>query len=503
MMADATPIVRVSQLIIEDELGKRVLDGLSLDVWEGTGMALVGESGSGKTTLALALLGCIREGLRHVSGSILVDGEDVLSLSKSDLALYRRKTVAWLSQDPALSLTPHLTVGRLVGETASLSRSGVERLIAQVGLSEVDRILERRPSSLSGGQRRRVAIARALASTPKVLVLDEPTAGLDDAAANEVVATVRRVCEESGTTVVVITHDLEIASRLSPSMSVMRRGVVVESATSSQLLSAPRTEYAQRLVSAQRLAVDGGRSASEPSDPVLLVEDLDVVTPDGKKALSGASFALGKGRGMSLVGDSGSGKSTVVKALIGERPASRGTIRLDSGGVLEEVPAAFSRRNKKQLLGMQVVPQDPATSLNPAVKVGTQLARAVSRTHPRQSSSECDARVDELLDTVRLPRALKGYYPRALSGGQAQRVAIARALAHSPSVLICDESTSALDPTTQKEILDTINELKEREGLAVIMVSHSARVADYTCQSQLRVPNERSAPSCCPRAIEL
>ena len=230
---------------------------------------------------------------------------------------------------------------------------------------------------------------------------------------------------------------------------------------------------------------------SSAGAPVFSASSFDVVTPDGKVATRNAAFSINHGRGLSLFGPSGSGKSTIVRAITGERPAERGSVALDLGdGGMHVLAPSFKDRSQTELAAVQMVPQDPATSLNPALCVDTQLSRAVRRVHPRWSRKEVKERVSELLALVRLPDEIKHQYPRSLSGGQAQRVAIARALAHEPKVLVCDESTSALDPTTQKDILDTLNQLKRDEGLALVVVTHAERVARYTCEEEIAVPFE-------------
>ena len=481
-------IVEIAGLSIATLGGKRVIDDLSIEILAGENRALVGESGSGKTTLALALMGRIRSGLVHETGTIFVDGADVLSLKGSSLRRYRAETVSWLSQDPALSLTPHMTVRALLSESVPMDDEDALGLLGRVGLSGVKGLLDRKPRSLSGGQRRRVAIAKAIASKPHVLILDEPTAGLDGATADEVVATIKGICAESGMSVVAITHDLDVAGKFAESVTVLKEGCVLETVSHSELMNNPGTDYARKLVDAQRLERrPGDEMDSSAGAPVFSASSFDVVTPDGKDA----AFSINHGRGLSLFGPSGSGKSTIVRAITGERPAERGSVALDLGdGDMHVLARSFKDRSQTELAAVQMVPQDPATSLNPALCVDTQLSRAVRRVHPRWSRKEVKERVSELLALVRLPDEIKHQYPRSLSGGQAQRVAIARALAHEPKVLVCDESTSALDPTTQKDILDTLNQLKRDEGLALVVVTHAERVARYTCEEEIAVPFE-------------
>ena len=290
-------IVEIAGLSIATLGGKRVIDDLSIEILAGENRALVGESGSGKTTLALALMGRIRSGLVHEAGTIFVDGANVLSLKGSSLRRYRAETVSWLSQDPALSLTPHMTVRALLSESVPMDDEDALGLLGRVGLSGVKGLLDRRPRSLSGGQRRRVAIAKAIASKPRVLILDEPTAGLDGATADEVVATIKGICAESGMSVVAITHDLDVAGKFAESVTVLKEGCVLETVSHSELMNNPGTDYARKLVDAQRLERrPGDEMDSSAGAPVFSASSFDVVTPDGKVATRNAAFSINHGR---------------------------------------------------------------------------------------------------------------------------------------------------------------------------------------------------------------
>lgn len=480
--------VRVEGLVVEDMAGRPVLDAASLAVSPGEIRAVVGESGSGKTTLALALLGRVRKGLTVKSGEISVFGKDALKLKGKALRNYRRNDVSWLSQDPALSLTPHMRVGELLREVSNAElKSDIDQLLRSVGLNEVHGILRRKPWELSGGQRRRVAIARAVAARPKLLVLDEPTAGLDAMAAQDVTRMIVGLRERSGMAVMVITHDLSFASKLADTITVIEKGKIVEEGACKAVLEAPRSCYAQELIRAQALSSCDKANQDDASLPLLRVSDLTVTTPDGKTAASAVSFELHAGEGLAILGPSGAGKSTIVSALVGSRVADSGKIELCIGGNLEELPLAREDREIESLLSMQVIPQDPAASLNPALSVDVQLDRAVSRRHPDWGNPRRNGQVVSLIELVGLNKGILSARPQALSGGQAQRIAIARSLAHEPCVLICDESTSALDATTQKGVLDVLARLRDREGLALIVVTHSEQVASFLCSKTLMV----------------
>lgn len=489
---EGEPIAQVRDLTVCTRAGSTVLQTVSLSLEKGEAFAIVGESGSGKTTLALALLGHVRNGLVKKGGSVSVCGKDPFSLSERELREYRSSKVSWLSQDPALSLTPHMTVRELLGEAFDGDDERKMSLLAEVGLEGVGGVLERRPSALSGGQRRRVAIARAMASDPELVILDEPTAGLDAEAIDDVVRVVRDGAAFSGASILVITHDIAFASRIARSVHIMQAGSVVESGAMGDVLSSPKSECAKRLVGALALGAMAPQTEKD-AEAALSLRGLTVETPDGKTAVRDLDFDLPVGGSVAVVGPSGSGKSTLVKAISGTAPAKAGSISLRAGGVLAPLDRRFERRSAEELLSVQVVPQDPSTSMNPALTVGFQLSRAISRRHPEWKRERRRERCAELLESVGLSSDLAKRKTPSLSGGQVQRIAIARALAQEPSVLICDESTSALDVATQKEVLRLLATIRESKGVALVVVTHSADVASSLCDSVIPVGQGQAA----------
>lgn len=484
-------MITFDRLDVRNESDYPVLDRVSTSISDGEVRAFVGESGSGKTTLALTVLGQIRPGLHHHAGTVTVADVDPLRSPRGALRAYRRTTVSWLGQDPSLSLTPWRTVRQLLNEACGIRRAPDEQLtgmLASLGLDEPHTLLDRVPAELSGGQRRRVAFARAIARNPEVLILDEPTSGLDHQAIDDLLAAFTELRTHSAVTVLFITHDLVIAERVADTISVLHQGRLVETRAAEDLRREPRREATRALLSTElgaspRTAVVDPRLNCPNTTPVLELRRLDVVTPAGTRLTDPLDATVHAGEGLAILGPSGIGKSTLASTIVGSHAAAGGSTLFEE----EPLPSRFESRPPELRRAIQLIPQDPAASLNPALTVRTQLRRAVHRADPALLRSAVDRRIEEILQQVHLPSDLLHRRPPTLSGGQAQRVAIARALAHRPRLLICDESTAALDPTVQRGILDTLNELRTGAGLALIVITHYPKVAAHTCDRVLEL----------------
>nr|WP_275424422.1 ABC transporter ATP-binding protein [Streptomyces parvus] len=498
---------------IVDEAGRAVLDRVSLDIAPGERVAVVGESGSGKTTLALALLGEINPGLRVAGGRVVVDDQDVLGLTVGALRSYRRRAVAYLPQDPASALTPTLRVRRQLAELATdRSDEALVRRLAGVGLPEDPALLRRYPHQFSGGQQQRLALARISAGDPAVLVVDEPTTGLDAIARNLVLERVDELVTRRGSSLLLVTHDLSAAGLVADRLVVLRGGVVREEGPLAQVLRQPEDPYTRELISAvptladlrlrglkipaQRTAgtsakdekagntgqdrQDGKGGRAPAAEPLLRVDGLRAAHRQGGRSrtvVEGVSFDLAAGECLALLGVSGSGKTTVARCVSGTHKPAAGTIRLEG----QPLAPGIRERTIGERRRIQVIPQHSAGSLNPRRTVGAAVTRPL-RLLRGMTRAEAAAELTRLLDLVELPPQVADHYPRQLSGGQCQRVTIARALAADPSVLICDEMTSSLDTRVQATVLDLVTRLRHELGLAVIVITHDlgvlARVAD-------------------------
>ncbi|MFG1665063.1 ABC transporter ATP-binding protein [Streptomyces sp. Y7] len=459
--AEGEMAVRVEGLTVTAPNGRLLLEGADLELAPGRVTAVVGPSGCGKTTLLRAVTGALPPGTERTTGTITVLGQDPLTLPAPNLRALRRHRLAYVGQDPGSGLNPRMSVRRLLAEVAvDPSRDAIQAQLAEVRLPIDDGLPDRRIGGLSGGQQRRVALARALARRPAVLLLDEPTAGLDPALRDEIADLLRHLAEHHRIAIALSCHDTDLVARLADE--------VVD-------LTGPRPKAT---LASPRTAGEPARTASD-SPPTLTASGLHAAhTHRGRRlpVLHGIDLTLATGSSLGIVGASGSGKTTLLRTLVGLHRPTDGSIGLDGARL---APAAH-RRSRNQRRRLQLVPQDPLGTLNPSRTVGTALRRPLLL-HHRTARAEAPARVLELLEQVGLPAASADRYPHELSGGQRQRVAIARALAADPDVLFCDELTSALDADTAVAVMDLLTDLRDRRGLSLVLVSHDLRlVADRT-----------------------
>ncbi|WJY00803.1 ABC transporter ATP-binding protein [Curtobacterium sp. 458] len=467
--------------------------GVTLHVEPGETLALVGESGSGKSTVALAAMGLL-SGNATATGSAVVDGHEVVGAPESALRPLRGSTVSMVFQEPATALDPLTRVGAQIAEVirnhedvsaAAASARAVE-LLDRVGIPSPASRARAYPFELSGGQRQRVVIAMAIANAPKLLIADEPTTALDVTVQAEILELLRGLAADTGTGVLLVTHNMGVVADFADRVAVMLQGEVVETGGVEEVLLRPQHDYTKRLLAAvPRLAVATGDrpSASDAAvtagrhdtPPVVDLRDVSVTFGRGARAvhaLRGIDIAVHAGETVGLVGESGSGKSTAARVALGLQKPTSGSVHL-FGTVLAR---ARGRDRRTLRSGIGVVLQDPVASLDARMSVAECIAEPLAVHRRGTSSADKRRRIDEVLDAVRLPRALASRAPRELSGGQRQRVSLARALVLSPRLLVADEPTSALDVSVQETVLDVLRELQGDLGFACLFVSHDLAV---------------------------
>jgi peptide/nickel transport system ATP-binding protein len=490
----ASPVLEVRGLSIALPEGadrRHAVSNVSFSVARGETLCLAGESGSGKSVLALAVMGLLPRGLRVASGEILLEGEDIARAGAARLRALRAKRMAMIFQEPMSALNPVMRCGAQLDELlavhtrlapAQRRRTIVERL-GEVGLPDAERMLAAYPHQLSGGQRQRVMIAMALLLEPALLVADEPTTALDTSTQAQILALLRELQARHGMALVFITHDFGVVAEIADRVAVLRRGELVEMGTKDELLRAPRHEYTRTLIA----AVPGlapREAALDPEAPILLAtEGLSKAYAERGwlgarrevRALEDVSLELRRGQTLGIVGESGSGKSTLARCILRLADATRGAIRYAGEDIASLSGGALRPLRRK----MQVVFQDPYRSLDPRRRVGDSIIEGpLNYGLPRSTALD---RARRLLALVRMnPDALERY-PHQFSGGERQRICIARALALEPEVLVADEAVSALDVSVQAQVLDLLEELRERLSLALVFITHDLRAAARLC----------------------
>ena len=489
----AQPVLELEQLRLRYPGSEHwTLNGLDLKLHPGEKLALVGASGCGKSTVARAVLQLLPAG-SHCDGELKLNGSDPRSLDRPALRRLRGNAAGLVFQDPMTRLNPLMTVGGHLLDTLSAHRPNSsnrwlrtrsEELLEKVGIGASR--FRAYPHELSGGMRQRLAIALAIALEPPLLIADEPTTSLDVAVAGQVMAELSGLCDELGSALLLISHDLAMAARWCGRMAMLDGGRKVEDGPSDLLLTAPASDMGQRLVEAAR-AREGGRSPERPqTQTVLQVEEMrcwHVIggvpwAPIWLKAVDGVSFNLRAGESLGVVGASGCGKSTLCRALMGLTGIRGGRVDLLGQNLL----TLRGRPLRQARRAVQMVFQDPLACLNPALPVADAIADPLL-IHGLCSKATARERSRALLEQVGLSPAeqFQNRLPRQLSGGQQQRVAIARALALEPKVLICDESVSMLDAEVQAEVLTLLRDLQKDLGLAMIFVTHDLSVASGFC----------------------
>ncbi|MFE2966364.1 dipeptide ABC transporter ATP-binding protein [Streptomyces sp. NPDC059340] len=462
-------LVDVTDLTVE--FGSlRAVDGLSFSLEQGAALALVGESGSGKSTVASALLGLHRGTGADVGGSVRVADIDVQEASDAELRRLRGGKAAMVFQDPLSSLDPYYAVGDQIAEvyrahvkaSRRAARARAVEVLDRVGIPDAARRARSRPHEFSGGMRQRALIAMALACEPDLLIADEPTTALDVTVQAQILDLLHTLREETGMGLLLVTHDVGVAAESVDEILVMRHGRAVEHGLVGAVLGAPAQAYTQELLGAVP-RVDAPRTGSEATEEVVLeASGLRREFGRGKKAFAAVddvSLTIHRGETLGIVGESGSGKTTLGRMLVGLLEPTAGEIK-PGGGVRPDVQMVF---------------QDPVSSLNPRRSVGESIADPL-RARGEHEEGRIRGRVRELLERVGLEAAHYDRYPHEFSGGQRQRVGIARALAADPRVIVCDEPVSALDVTTQAQVVALLAELQRELGLALVFVAHDLAV---------------------------
>ncbi|MXQ14203.1 ABC transporter ATP-binding protein [Microvirga makkahensis] len=470
-----------------------IIRDVSFDIAEGEIVALIGESGSGKTTIALTLMGYTRPGCRIAGGKVTLSGREISNLPEHKRARRRGTEVSYVPQSAAASFNPaHKIMDQVVEVTKihrlmpidEARRKAVE-LFKALALPEPDTIGDRYPHQVSGGQLQRLSAAMALIGDPKLVIFDEPTTALDVTTQIEVLRAFKSVMKKGAIAGVYVSHDLAVVAQIADRIIVLKNGEIQEVGRTQDILHRPQHPYTRELLEAFEPAPHGRvvDRPVEPEKPLLVVKDIvagygrvDETGNPSVKVINKVSFELHRGKNLGIIGESGCGKSTLARVIAGILPAAQGDVLLEG----KPLDRDLRRRSRNELRDLQIVFQSADTALNPAKSIADILARPLAFYHG-MSGQRRDARIDQLLDMVHLPRSLRHRRPTELSGGQKQRINLARALAADAKLILCDEITSALDTVVAAAILELLKELQREHSLSYLFISHDLSTVRAIC----------------------
>lgn len=467
---------------------------INFTVAPGEIVCVVGESGSGKSVTAQAVMGLLPRELNAEQGRTLLEGEDTLTASPTELRDLRGTRMAMIFQEPMTALNPVARVGEQIAEvleihttmTASERRARAIEIMNSVHLPDAEKMVDSYPHQLSGGQRQRIMIAMALVLDPALLIADEPTTALDVTTQKQILALVKEMQERRGTGVLFITHDFGVVAEIADRVVVMQHGRIVEQGPRDQILQNPQEPYTQMLMASVPSMMPPERKPVSGETAVLTRSLVKQYGSNGwfgagreVLAASDVNLHVARGETLGIVGESGSGKSTVARCIVRLIDPTSGDIELDGTQIATMGQGQLRTFRRK----VQIVFQDPYRSMNPRRTVGLSMIEAPMNFGMDKDEAMSNAR--ELMELVGLSGDALDRYPHQFSGGQRQRICIARALMVNPELLIADEAVSALDVSVQAQVLKLLDDIRQKYNLAMLFITHDLRVAAQICDRLL------------------
>jgi peptide/nickel transport system ATP-binding protein len=454
-----------------DEKWHEIIKKVDLTVKRGEVLGIIGESGAGKSTLGKAAMGFAQPGCRLTSGSIIFDGQELISQPEKEKRKLWGSKIAYVAQSAAASFNP---AHRLLDQTTEsgirhglMSKRDAEadaiELYRAMQLPEAETIGFRYPHQVSGGQLQRAMTAMAMTSRPELIIFDEPTTALDVTTQVEVLASLRDAVARFNTAAIYITHDLAVVAQMADRIKVLRYGETMEEAETSKMLTNPKHPYTKSLWSVRSIE----KKATTSDDKILEIKNASAAYGKNLNVLHDINISVPRGKTVALVGESGSGKSTIARVITGLLPPNQGEVLFNN----EPLPIALSKRSTKQLQKIQMIYQMADTAMNPRHTVSEIIGRPLEF-YLGLKGTEKEARVIKLLEMIELDEGFFDRLPAELSGGQKQRICIARALAAEPELIICDEVTSALDQIVQEGILKLLLKLQQDLDITYIFITH-------------------------------
>ena len=504
--------------IAQNQSSKSLVKNISFQIKKNEIVGLIGESGSGKSLTSLAILNLLNKDKFKITGEVLFKGNDLLTISEKEMLKYRGAEISMIFQEPMSALNPTMKIGDQLYEMYKAHQNKsfseitkrIKKLIQKVKLDGVENLFEKYPHEISGGQKQRVMIVMALACNPKLLIADEPTTALDVTVQKEIIDILKVLQKTESLSILFISHDLKLVSKITDRLIILKEGIVVEKGTNRNIFKRPISDYTKALLSiiidpkkrlktlptietyeSNKKFVKENKSQRQKrqkkiysNKPILRVNNVSKFYNASSnlfqknkqyQALNNINLKLYSGETLGLIGESGSGKTTLSNAILKIHNFEKGNIYFKEKDI--------SALKGKELLNfrkkVQIIFQDPYASLNPVQKIQDAIIEPLIYNRLISGQKEIVKKTIQLLEDVGLDESFLTRYPHELSGGQRQRVCIARAISLKPEIIICDECVSALDVSVQATILNLLNSLKEKYGFTYIFISHDLSVVKY------------------------